>query len=44
MGKLILAAVTAIVLALISGLFPTVAVGLTAIIIVILFLVFGKNY
>lgn len=44
MGKIISFIILAIGLALISGLFPTVAVALTAIIIVALFLLFGKNY
>jgi len=44
MGKIITFCILTIILALIAGVFPHVAVGLTAIVITILFLVFGKNY
>lgn len=44
MGKLIVYSILIIIIALIAGMYPAVAVGVTAIVIVGLFLIFGNNY
>jgi hypothetical protein len=44
MGKIIVACITITLLTFIAGLFPVVAVMLTAIVIVLAFLIFGSNY
>ena len=43
MSKFIVGCILTALIVLFSGIFPTVAVGLTAIIIVSMFLIFGKE-
>lgn len=44
MGKIIIWGIVIVLLAAIAGMYPVVAVSLTAIVIVGLFLIFGNNY